>query len=97
MKRTYKERVDFILSLFSNSHFYPVTPASDEIIKVYVKYTGFKVDKMGRCNQLSRDFTRMYKEKLLIRYPLGNDCQSGVGKPRWSYIYDLPTNQHFYI
>lgn len=96
MKKTYKERVDFILSLFNNPHIYPVTPACDEVIEAYAKFTGFKVDKLGHCNQLSRDFTKMHKEKLLIRYSLGNDCQSGVGKPRWSYIYDLPENQYFY-
>lgn len=97
MKKTYKERVDFILSLFNNLHiYYPVTPACDEVIDAYVRFTGFKIDKLGRCNQLSRDFTKMHKERLLIRYPIGNESSSGVGRSRWSYIYDLPENQYLY-
>nr|DAD61263.1 MAG TPA: hypothetical protein [Bacteriophage sp.] len=92
-RKTYKERCNFILSLFNNLHiYYPVTPRCDAVIEAYAKFTGFKVDKLGRCNQLSRDFTRMHKEKLIVRSTFGNECCAGNGKPKWSYIYDLPEN-----
>ena len=70
-RKTYKERCNFILSLFNNLHiYYPVTPGCDEVIEAYAKFTGFKVDKLGRCNQLSRDFTRCIKRSFLYDFLL---------------------------
>lgn len=86
--KKYEERKTFLLSIIDKIHYYPFTPANDMIVDAYSEFTGAKVDKLGRCNLLSRDFTRMYKEGILKRHIFGNDCCVGQGKPRWSYIYE---------
>lgn len=90
--KKYAERKAFLLSIFDNPHYYPFTPANDMIIELYAEFTGAKIDKLGRCNLLSRDFSKMYKDGSLKRYIIGNDCCVSQGKPKWSYIYGKNEN-----
>lgn len=85
--KKYEERKAFLLDMFDNVWFYPYTPSNDEIVDAYAEKFGAKVDRLGRCNLLSRDFTRMYQEGLIERDIFGNTDCVGMGKPRWSYIY----------
>lgn len=85
--KKYKERKVFLLSIFDNLHYYPFSPLNNMIIELYTEFTGAKVDKLGRCRLLRKDFSEMYKDGTLKRYIVGNDCCVSQGKPKWCYIY----------
>lgn len=42
-----------------------------------------------KCPQLGRDLSRMYKEGILKRARCGIEGMSGMGFPKWVWIYKL--------
>lgn len=64
-----------------------------DFVDEYAEATGAKLKYMmigaHRCDMLGNDLGRMYKNGTLHRFSTGLESMSGMGFPKWVYMYSI--------